>query len=198
MPRVRADDYDSKASTILDSAAALFAEVGYPGAKMQDIAAACGASKSMLYHYFATKDELLFAMLEEHLQQVLSALQEAVATVGTAEQRFAALVQAYTQKSAQSRRRHMIAMNDVKYLPEGMRQPLIELQRRVVEVATDLLRSLRPGMPRRVYKPYTMLLIGMLNWTDVWYRTEGPMKPKELCERITQLFLHGFLAEGAA
>jgi AcrR family transcriptional regulator len=79
MPRVRSDDYDAKTHAILDSAAALFAKVGYPSAKMQDIAKACGASKSMLYHYFPTKDDLLYAMLEEHLQRVIVALEEALA-----------------------------------------------------------------------------------------------------------------------
>ena len=59
MPRVRSDDYDTKSRAILDSAASLFAKVGYPNAKMQDIAQACGATKSMLYHYFPTKDDLL-------------------------------------------------------------------------------------------------------------------------------------------
>jgi AcrR family transcriptional regulator len=82
MPRVRSDDYDAKTHAILDSAAVLFAKVGYPSAKMQDIAKACGASKSMLYHYFPTKDDLLYAMLEEHLQRVIVALEEALADTG--------------------------------------------------------------------------------------------------------------------
>ena len=105
MPRVRADDYDSKALAILDSAAALFAKVGYPNAKMQDIAKACGASKSMLYHYFPTKDDLLFDMLEEHLEKVIAGIEEVVALPGSNKDRFAAFVQVFTQKSAQSRRR---------------------------------------------------------------------------------------------
>lgn len=197
MPRVRSDNYDLKTSNILDSAAALFSREGYPAAKMQDIAKACGATKSMLYHYFPTKDDLLFAVLQEHLSQVLAALEEAVQTPGEAEVRLAALVRNYTQKSVQSRQRHMIAMNDVKYLPQEKQTPLLDLQRQVIQVATGLLQSIHPGLPKRLYKPYTLLLLGMLNWTDIWYRPEGPIKPKELCDRITRLFLHGLLAEGA-
>jgi AcrR family transcriptional regulator len=118
------DDYDAKTHAILDSAAALFAKVGYPSAKMQDIAKACGATKSMLYHYFPTKDDLLYAMLEEHLQRVIVALEEALAggPACTPHERFAAFVLAYTQKSAQSRRRHVSAMNDVKFLPKACRR----------------------------------------------------------------------------
>ncbi len=106
-----------------------------------------------------------------------------------------ALVQAYTQKSIQSRRRHMVAMQDVKYLPKSKQTPLIELQRRITELVADLLRDLNPDLPEDVYKPYSMMLIGMLNWTDVWYQPGGKVKPQELCDRMSRLFLKGFLAE---
>lgn len=194
MPRVRSGDYDAKTQAILDSAAALFAKVGYPNTKMQDIAQACGATKSMLYHYFPTKDDLLAAMLSEHMDAVIVGLEEALLVDGTPEARLLALVQAYTQKSALTRRRHVTTMNDLKFLPKALQTPILEAQSQVVDMASQLLRELKPGMPERVYKPYTMMLIGILNWTDFWFRPNGPMKATELCERITQLFLNGYLA----
>jgi AcrR family transcriptional regulator len=195
MPRVRSDDYEVKSNAIMDSAAALFAKVGYPAAKLQDVAEACGATKSMLYHYFPTKDDLLFAMLQEHLQQLTLAMEESLAGGGTPRERLQRMIEAYTQKSAQSRRRHMVAMNDVKFLPRAKQRPLIEQQRRLVDLVAQLLRELNPGLPEDVYKPYTMMLVGMLNWADFWYRPSGPVKPQELCDRMTRLFLKGFLAE---
>lgn len=197
MPRVRSDDYDAKTQSILDSAASLFAKVGYPNAKMQDIAKACGASKSMLYHYFPAKDDLLFAMLEEHLENLIANIEEIAAQPGPAAQRFGSFVQAYAQKSTQSRRRHLSAMNDLKFLPKNLQAPLLQLETRVTRLVADMLRELNPKLPDDAYKPYTMLLVGMLNWTDTWYKPGGAMKPQELCERISRLFLTGFLAEKA-
>ncbi len=197
MPRVRSDDYETKSQAIMDCAAALFAKEGYPSAKLQDVAKACSATKSMLYHYFPTKDDLLSAMLKEHLERVIAGIDEALATPGTPKDRLAALVQAYTQKSAQSRRRHMVAMQDVKYLPKPKQAPVNALQRTVTDRVASLLRELNPGLPDAVYKPYTMMLIGMLNWSDIWYRPGGEMKPQELCDRMTRLFMKGFLAEKA-
>ena len=195
MPRVRSDDYETKSQAIMDCAAALFAKEGYPSAKMQDIAKACGATKSMLYHYYPTKDDLLYAMLLEHLERVLAGIEEALATPGTPKERLRAMVEVYTQKSAQSRRRHIIAMQDVKYLPRPRQVPLIALQRQLTERVAQLLREVNPGLPEHVYKPYTMMLLGMMNWADTWYKPSGPMKPQELCDRLSRLFLRGFLAE---
>lgn len=197
MPRVRSDDYEARSQAIMDCAAALFAKEGYPSAKMQDIAKACGATKSMLYHYFPTKHDLLFAMLREHLERVVQGVEEAIALQGEPREKLLALVQAYTQKSAQSRRRHMIAMQDVKYLPKAKQTPLIDLQRQLTDRVADLLRELNANLPESTYKPYTMMLIGMLNWTDMWYRPGGSMKPQELCDRLSRLFLAGFMAEKA-
>jgi AcrR family transcriptional regulator len=197
MPRVRSDNYESKSQAIMDCAAALFAKEGYPSAKMQDVALACGATKSMLYHYFPTKDDLLFAMLMEHLERVVQGVEEAIAGTGAPRDKLRVMVETYTQKSAQSRRRHMIAMQDVKYLPKTKQAPLIELQRKLTDRVSELLQQLNPGLPLPVYKPYTMMLIGMLNWTDMWYRTGGAMKPQELCDRMSRLFLKGFMAEKA-
>lgn len=197
MPRVRSDDYETKSQAIMDCAAALFAKEGYPSAKMQDVAKACGATKSMLYHYFPTKDDLLFAMLMEHLERVVSSVEDAIAMQALPREKMLAMVQVYTQKSAQSRRRHMIAMQDVKYLPRAKQTPLIELQRKLTDLVAGLLREVNPDLPDDVYKPYTMMLIGLLNWTDMWYRPSGTMKPQELCDRISRLFLKGFMAEKA-
>lgn len=197
MPRVRSDDYEAKSQAIMDCAASLFAKVGYPSAKMQDVAKACGATKSMLYHYYPTKEDLLFAMLKEHLERVIQGLEEATAGAGTPRDKLMALVQAYTQKSAQSRRRHVTAMNDLKYLPKAKQAPLIELQRKITHEVSQLIRQLNPGLPEDVYMPYTMMLVGMLNWADFWYRPGGSMKPQELCDRMARLFLKGFLAEKA-
>lgn len=195
MPRVRADDYDTKSRTILDSAAGLFAKVGYPNAKMQDIAQACGATKSMLYHYFPTKDDLLFAMLEDHLERLIASVEESVAVGSPIKDRFTAFIETYAQKSAQSRRRHVIAMNDVKFLPKAQQTPLLALEKKVTNLVAGLLRELNPTLPADAYKPYTMMLLGMLNWTDYWYKPNGTMKPAELCDRMSRLFLKGFMAE---
>lgn len=197
MPRVRADDYEEKYQSILDSAATLFATVGYPGAKLSDVAKLCGASKSMLYHYFPTKDDLLLALLTEHLDRLIADIEEVLAGDETPKKKFAQFVETFVSKSARSRQRHVSAMNDVKFLPSDKQAPILKLQRKVTYLIGQLLRELKPGLHDEVYAPYTMLLVGMLNWIDLWYKPTGKMKPAELCERIARLYLRGFLAERA-
>jgi AcrR family transcriptional regulator len=74
MPRIRANDYDDKKSKILDAAARLFADQGYAGSRMEEIAKSCGVSKSMLYHYFKKKEDVLFDILQEHVSSLIEAI----------------------------------------------------------------------------------------------------------------------------
>lgn len=194
MPRPRALDYDQKMKTIMDAAAKLFAATGYPGARLSDVASACGASKSMIYHYFPTKDDLLFAMLKEHLETVIASLTAVRESAAAPREKFGLFLQTFIQKSAQSRQRNIVAMDEAKYLPKRMQNALAKREAQVVDLVIDQLRELNPKLAEPLYKPYALLLIGMLNWTDTWFSPKGPLTAEELVERITGLFLDGFSA----
>ena len=94
MTRVRADNYEDKKQLILDRAAELFARKGFEGATMNDVARACGTSKSHLYHYFASKEDLLFAIVSEHITEQAAELTQIVELALPAEERFSRFVAA--------------------------------------------------------------------------------------------------------
>ncbi|MFC4590865.1 TetR family transcriptional regulator [Sphaerisporangium corydalis] len=59
---------------LLDAAAGVFAERGYDGTRVADIAAAAGVSNGALYAHFASKGELLVAALRAHGPRLLADL----------------------------------------------------------------------------------------------------------------------------
>ena len=60
-------------SRVLDAAAALVFEHGVAGTTLDDVRAAANVSKGQLYHYFADKDDLVHAVIDRTVQQVLDA-----------------------------------------------------------------------------------------------------------------------------
>ena len=58
---------------VLDAAAALVFEHGVAGTTLDDVRAAANVSKSQLYHYFADKEDLVHAVIDRTVQQVLDA-----------------------------------------------------------------------------------------------------------------------------
>src|SRR3954451_8639813 len=77
MARTRANDYDKKRFGILSRSAALFAAHGYTGTSITMIAEACGVSKALMYHYYNSKDAVLFDLLSDHLQHLVTVVESA-------------------------------------------------------------------------------------------------------------------------
>ena len=199
MPRVRANDYDDKKSKILDAAATLFAAQGYAGSRMEEIAAACGVSKSMLYHYFSKKEDVLFDILQEHVLDLIDTMRQYLAQNGLHDKSafFCGFVEVYLRPSGNSRARHVVALHDMRYLTDEQKKEQIKLERELLGLVESALEYLKPGAARSDYRVSAFLLIGMLNWVELWYRRSGRMSPNELYQQVTTLFLTGFLEEGA-
>lgn len=62
-------DRPARRESILRGAAAAFAERGYAGTSMEDVAAASGITKLIVYRHFASKEELYDAVLERVSEQ---------------------------------------------------------------------------------------------------------------------------------
>jgi AcrR family transcriptional regulator len=194
MTRVRAQDYGDKKQSILDRAAALFARKGFEVTTMVEVAAACGTSKSHLYHYFPGKEDLLFEIVREHITAQAAELTAIVSLPLPAEERFSRYVDAFVNRAAHSRDEHLVLMNDLKFLPAAQRKQVRKMETQLVDLMIDLLKEINPTLmlPQKAQAPYAMLLFGMIIWTFTWYQKSGAITPAELAARISQLFVHGF------
>ena len=70
MARPKAASFDLQRGAIRDAAARLFAEKGYASASIAEIAAACGVSKALLYHYYRDKEDLLFDIALSYVERL--------------------------------------------------------------------------------------------------------------------------------
>ncbi len=81
---------------IVAEATRLFAERGYEGASMGDLAERVGLRKASLFHHFPSKDVLYATVLEQLMEQVKVAILTAATSEGSFEQRLDALTDALT------------------------------------------------------------------------------------------------------
>jgi hypothetical protein len=101
------------------------------------------------------------------------------------------------RKSTQARARITVLMYELKFLPRRQRAIVSEVARRLIDRVAEIVSQVNPalkegGAPR--HRTYTLLLFGLLNWTEVWFRSTGPLGPDEMAEMIHGLFLHGLPA----
>lgn len=188
LPRVA-----DKRREIVSTAAALFEAQGFKITSMAAIARANGLAKASLYHYFASKDDILFAIHDEFIdllitrrdsrtQAALSPVQELREVVGD------------VFDLMDSHRGHVrVFFENYRELSESHRE-VIRAKRDHYEgwVEGVVLRgnvcgSFRDVNPRLV----TLALFGMTNWAYQWYRSSGPMTSRQIAEHFFDYLIHG-------
>ena len=196
MARTRSKQYPENQELILDKAAHLFAERGFHRASISELAAACEFSKAWLYHYYDSKEAILFAVLSRHLSDLNAVGARALGSGGDPETRFRSFVRDAMRLYAERLDHHIVLTRDIEFLPETFREEIRTQERDLVDRFVDVLARLRPDLmaSKGRRKPYAMMFFGMLNWTYTWYDPEGPVGPDEFADRAAEVFLHGFLS----
>lgn len=193
MARTIAKDHEEKRQAILSTAAAFFAQHGFDRSSMNQLAKACGVSKALIYHYYDSKDALLFDIVHTHLSELLEVVQS-VEQGPDKEANLRALVRAILIAYRDSDDQHQVQAVAMASLPEDQRRELARLQKEMVAVVSEGLRAITPEAyqsdPTRL-TPVTMSLFGMLNWFYMWHRPGKGMSREDYADLVTDLVLRG-------
>lgn len=197
MARTRASDFEEKQHSILLSAAAVFAEQGMDKASMAQIASHSQVSKALLYHYYPSKDALIFAIIHTHLADLEEAIAEADAPDLPPALRLHRLVSAVLESYRGADNEHKVQLNATSALTDDQRAEIHAIERRIVKRFAAVLRDINPALDdkaRPLLMPVTMSLFGMMNWVYMWFRDGGPITRKDYADVATTLILEGIKA----
>ena len=195
MARGRAPGFDDQRSHILACAAQLFAERGFAGTSMNQVADAAGLSKATLYHYCRDKHSLLVSIAEDHVGRLLTVVDEVRAQRLPAEARLRELIRRFVAEYAGAQHAHRVLTEDVRFLQPDDQQRVLDIERQVVAGIAAAVAALRPELKRAALaKPLTMLLFGMINWMFTWMKPEGELGYEAMAPIVADLFMGGVSA----
>jgi AcrR family transcriptional regulator len=189
MARPQSPDYDRRRQAIVAAASHLYARRGFQGASIADLAKSCGTSKALIYHYFASKEDILYEVMAAHLDDLVDAADDSM-RAGGARERLRALTHAFMQLYIGAQDSHKVLLNDLDNLPAERRAEVVGKQRRIIAVVETLVREIRPEA-NPITLPLTMLFFGMINWTHTWFRPGGSVEPNALADITVDLMLNG-------
>ncbi len=110
-PRPRRDKRD----LILEAAIHVFARMGYPGARVSDIAREAGIAYGLVYHYFKNKEEMLNTIFEERWSGFLDAVEGIADSATSAEDKLVSIA--------------ALVLNAHRLRPEWVKVLVLEIQR---------------------------------------------------------------------
>lgn len=182
------------ADDVTRAAVQLFAAQGYANTSVQQIVEAAGVTKGAMYHYFESKDDLLFAIYERMLSLQKSHLDEIIVRGGPVDDVLRAVCIDVVETS-------------IEFLPEGTvffrSQHMLTLPRqqdvirRRREYHDEFAGLLERGQEEGLYRtdiPRAVLIANFfsdIHYLSHWYSPEGPEDETLVAEQLTDLFLAG-------
>jgi AcrR family transcriptional regulator len=187
MPRGIARDHDQKRQAIRKGAAEYFAAHGFDRASMTGAARHCGVSKALIYHYYDSKEALLYDILDAHLTE-LAETARAIDPGAGLQPLVCAILETYEDADAE----HKLQIDALSVLPDDLQAPLIALQRELVGIMSETLAREAPGLAGSdKLRPVTMSVFGILNWFYMWHRPGKGLAREDYSKLATEMVLNG-------
>jgi len=194
MARTIAKDYEQKRAHILKSAARVFAEQGYDRASMSVLAKECGISKANIYHYYNSKDALLYDVLDTYLKALRDRICDLDLSALNANAQLSLVVREILLAYQGADDEHRVQSNGMRALPEEQQQVLRGYQRDLVNRVSEVVAASAEGVfdddPVRL-RETTMSVFGMLNWYYMWQHSADSEARERYAELTTDLILGG-------
>lgn len=187
-PHLRAR-YDVKRQAVLDAAAEVIADRGFHATSMGDLTAATGLAAGGLYHYIASKDALLLALLDELMDGLLEQAEAIAADEATSPAgRLRALLRAWLSH-VEGHRHHMRVFaqewHHVRGRPEA--RAVRARRDRFESILSSILRDARPHDDDR--RVILLAVLGMVNYTPQWFDPSGRLSAAQVADGYAALLL---------
>ena len=182
----------SRLEMVREAARAHFSAQGYEAASMRDIAADAGIHIATLYFYCSTKEQLLFDVLKESLQQISASLREQIAAAGeTYAARLAAAIALHVKLCAEKAFPTTINRVDIQRLTDEHRAEYVSMRDAYERELRDLISS---GVAAGEFRPVdpkltAFAIVGIGHTVGYWYRPDGPLTPEQIGAEYVDLIL---------
>jgi AcrR family transcriptional regulator len=182
------------ADDVRRAAVGLFAAQGYANTSVQQIVEAAGVTKGAMYHYFESKDDLLFAIYDRMLSLQKSHLDDIVARDGSADQILRAACIDVAETTIEFLDEAAVFFRSQHMLTAPRQQEVVRRRR---EYHDEFAALIQRGQDAGLYRtdiPQALLIANFfsdLHYLSYWYDPEGPEGKTLVAEQLTDLFMRG-------
>jgi AcrR family transcriptional regulator len=174
-------------------ASELFHANGYAATSVRDIARALDIQGASLYAHVASKEDLLWAIVDRSASAFEHAADRAVDETGDADavERLAALVEAHVEVVAADPERSSVFVTEWRHLSGG-RRAVIAGRRDAYEAR--FRETIRDGVAVGAFRPTdpaiaATFILTALNGIATWYRPDGRLSPDRIADHYVELAL---------
>lgn len=179
-------------NAIAKVSADLFSAKGYRQTSMVDIARAAKVTKGGVYHYFGSKQEILYFICSSYVNLDLGNLEQSLGTIKKTIEKVKFIIfrhiNHYTMHSSAAK----TLLNEAYNLPPQYRKQVKTMERKYFEIVAQVLSEYPKFRSKKyIVTALTFTLFGMMNWIYSWYNPKGPLDATRLSTIIFEIFAKG-------
>lgn len=181
---------------IIEAATRIFSERGYHAASMSDIADAVGIRKASLYHHVRKKEDLLFAIHEALVDELIDETLAVSSSSLSPADKVRELLHLTMRFIARNRDGVAVFLSE-RHAVTGERWQALVVKRDLYERMVSQIVTEGRGTGEFADLPPELVakaLLGMANWAYTWFRQDGPMTADEVGEVFAAIALRGLVA----
>lgn len=188
-----------KSDTVFATSAALIAEKGFEATSMRDVSHALGVSLAGLYHYFASKEDLLYQIQYRTFAELLERQEANAAAPGTSEERLRRLVIGHLEFFTRHPNELKVCAYELESLGGERYEKTEAIRRRYYQLMSKAIADLRSAgtsaRESRESRHAALFVFGMLNWIFMWYDPTRYGSVEQIGQEMLDLILNGLRAK---
>lgn len=184
----------SRQTEIIRAAAKVFKARGYHAATIQDIADEVGLLKGSLYHYVASKEELLYLVVKDPITRVYRKLEKIADGKGSAREKIARAIAVHLEAFDVHYPHLFVYIREMDSLYARLKDKIAESPKHYERLWHRILREgMKAGELRDDLdvKVVTYAILGAMNWMYKWYEQNGRLSIREVANIYARTFLDG-------
>jgi AcrR family transcriptional regulator len=189
----RSPNWEARRQAIIDTSARVFARKGYHATGLTELCAANDLGKGALYHYIGSKEELLAAIHDRVMDEVMIGADRVAEAGGSATAKLAMLGAELLDVIHRYPHHVWVFLHEFPALTgeraERFRGRRREYERRVevvLQAGTDSgeFRNVDPWLTARAW-------LGMHNYTYLWLKPDAPLSARDVAKPFADIFIQG-------
>jgi AcrR family transcriptional regulator len=165
---------------------------GYRGTSLKEIAKELGISEPALYHYFDSKEEMLFTIYIDTLNLSLEKVRGIGQSDGSPEEKLRRVIAEFTRVVTENKMFVIFFREKDELSPKNWKR-ITRGEREFVGAIRDIITD---GIKDGTFKelPPTVLtfgILGMVAWVYRWFRPDGPLNRDQLIDVFSEMIIDG-------
>jgi AcrR family transcriptional regulator len=189
--------FDRRLARVLEHAARIFCEKGYEGASMRDLSRATGMSLAGLYHYFASKEELLYLIQKHTFRTIIENVRARLESSDDPAERIRIFIENHLEYSLANKEAMKVLVHEDDTLKNEHGTEVRAIKREYYRICLDLLEGFQRARGLQFSGRMAVLsLFGMINWIHTWHNPRVDENAQRLALQMGDIFLHGVINAG--